>query len=307
MKKIFLFISLLLSVLSHSQSVFGYWYGKANVKSSNSANNYLVELVLQPEKGYVKGILNYYFKNTYRSIQVKGNYNSTTRQLNLYNIPVTYHGSTGNMEVDCNMNMRATLKVSRASSNLTGSFVALPEHKYTCVDINFDLALNADISKKDSVLKAIREYKESYQVWKPSAFDTLAPITVVQRKVINYVVEDQFKTRENVLAQEIEVASDSVQVDFYDNGEIDGDSISVFFNQKLMAFSQKLSTRSIHFNIVLDSSIAVNELSMFADNLGSIPPNTALMIVSDGEKQYEIRLSSNLEKNATIRMKRKKK
>lgn len=75
------------------QSVFGYWYGYANVKTNTAANNYLVEMVLQPEKNYVKGILNYYFKNTYRSIQVKGNYNAATRQLSLYDIPVVYHGS----------------------------------------------------------------------------------------------------------------------------------------------------------------------------------------------------------------------
>jgi hypothetical protein len=45
---------------------------------------------------------------------------------------------------------------------------------------------------------------------------------------------------------------------------------------------------------------------MFADNLGSIPPNTALMIVTDGNKQYQIRLSSNLQKNASVRISRKK-
>ena len=45
---------------------------------------------------------------------------------------------------------------------------------------------------------------------------------------------------------------------------------------------------------------------MFADNLGSIPPNTALMIISDGVKEHEVRLSSSFEKNATIRIKRKK-
>jgi hypothetical protein len=110
-----------------------------------------------------------------------------------------------------------------------------------------------------------------------------------------------------VLVQEIEVESDSIQVDFYDNGEIDGDSISVFFNNQLLAFSQRLSTRSLHFNLGIDSTKELNELSMFADNLGSIAPNTALMIVTDGENQHEIRLSSSLEKNATIRIRKKKK
>lgn len=305
MKKWIILVLVLSTLTVKSQSVFGYWYGYANVQSKGSANNYLVELILQPQQGYVTGILNYYFKNTYRSLQVKGNYNAKDRTLSLYNIPVTYHGSMSNMEVDCIMNMRATLRAAKAGSNLVGAFVGSEETKYTCVDINFNLALAADISQKDSVLKAIREYKETYQVWKPSAFDTLPSVNVVQRKVINYVVENQFKQRENVVAQEITVNSDTLKVDFYDNGEIDGDSISVFFNQQLLAFSQRLSTRSIHFELALDTTKEINEISMFADNLGTIPPNTALMIVTDGRQQYEIRLSSNLEKTATLRIRRK--
>ena len=307
MKKLLLSLLVLISLHAGSQSVFGYWYGYANVKTNSSANNYLVELILQPEKGFVKGVLNYYFKNTYRSLEVKGNYNSAARQLSLYDIPVTYFGSIANMEVDCMMNMQATLRVAKAGSSLVGSFISLPEFKYVCKDIGFMLNMNADISKKDSVLKALREFKENYQVWTPSAFDTLEPVNIVQRKVINYVIEDQFKQRENVIVQEIEVDSDSLQVDFYDNGEIDGDSISIFYNNQLVAFNRILSTRAVHFSLTLDSNKTVNEITMFADNLGSIPPNTALMLVDDGKKRYELRIASSLEKNATIRVKRRKK
>lgn len=296
MKKLLLSLLLFITLSTSGQTVFGYWYGYANVKTTSSANNYLVELILQPEKNYVKGVLNYYFKNTFRSLQVKGNYNAASRQLNLYDVPVTYYGSRANMEVDCMMNLRATLRVAKAGSNLSGGFVSLPEYRLMCADINFNLELNADASKQDSVLKALREYKESYQVWKPSAFDTLVPETIIQRKVVNYVVEREFTERENVVAEEIEVESDSLKVDFYDNGEVDGDSISVFFNKQLMAFNRKLSTRAVHFDIVLDSAKQINELSMFADNLGAIPPNTALMMISDGKNRFEVRLSSNLEK-----------
>jgi len=219
---------------------------------------------------------------------------------------VTYYGSTINMEVDCMMNLHGILKVARTGSNLTGQFTSLPEFKLMCTDISFDLTLNADMSKKDSVLKAMSVFKESYQVWKPSASDTLTAVTVIQRKVVNYVVENQFKERQNEVSDEIEVNSDSLKVDFYDNGEVDGDSISVFFNNELLAFSQRLSERAVHFDLVLDGTKEVNELSMFADNLGSIPPNTALMIVNDGKKRYEVRLTSNLQKNAMVRIKRKK-
>jgi hypothetical protein len=152
----------------------------------------------------------------------------------------------------------------------------------------------------------MREFKESHQVWKPTLSDTLIAANVIQRPVVNYVVEKQFRERENIINDEIEVNSDSIKVDFYDNGEIDGDSISVFFNNQLLTSSQILSQRAIHFNLALDPGKESNELSMFADNLGSIPPNTALMIVDDGKKKYEVRLTSNLQNNGTVRIKRKK-
>jgi hypothetical protein len=306
MKRLLVILPLLFSLCSHSQSVFGYWYGYANVKTKNSASNYLVEIVLQPEKNYVKGILNYYFKNTYRSVSVKGNFNAATRQLSLYNIPITYYGSFSNFEVDCNMNMQATLRVSKGGSFLAGSFIGLPDYRNTCTDIGFNLKMNADISKKDSVLKAISEYKEQVQVWKPSVDDTLVTATITPRKVINYVTEKQYTERENVVVNEIEVESDSLKVSLYDNGEIDGDMISIFYNRQLILNNQKLTHKSIKIDLVLDSVKAVNEISMFAENLGLIPPNTALMIIEDGKNKYELRLSSSLEKNGSIKIKRKK-
>ena len=100
--------------------------------------------------------------------------------------------------------------------------------------------------------------------------------------------------------------ADVITLDLYDNGEIDGDSISVFFNDQLLGANLRLSTRSIHLTLQLDSLKEYNTLSMFANNLGSIPPNTALMLVSDGKNRWEVRLSSSLNKNGAVRIKRKK-
>lgn len=306
MKQLLFIVFISFSLQSYSQTVFGYWYGNANVKSNSSANNYLVELVLQPEKGYVKGVMNYYFKDSYRSLLVKGNYNASSRQLVLYDVPVVYHGSIASFEVDCIMNMQATLRVAQAGSELVGAFVGLPDYKNTCPNINFNLKFNADISKKDSVLKVMSEYKEQYQVWKPALADTLIAVNITPHKVINYVIEKQYTERENVIANEIEVESDSLQAQLYDNGEIDGDMISVFYNKQLILYNQKLTHKSIKISFQLDTAKAVNEISMFAENLGLIPPNTALMIITDGKNRYEVRLSSSLEKNATLRIRRKK-
>jgi hypothetical protein len=307
MKKTSLLLILFFSLHTFSQSVSGYWYGAANVKSKSSTNNYLVELILRQDRTQVKGIINYYFKKSFRSIKINGNYNSLTRQLTLFNIPLTYHGSLDDLEVDCMMDFAATLRVAKASSNLVGSFQGKPGYRYTCGDINFNLKLNADISKEDSILRAIKLYKETYQVWKPTYEDTLVAVNIIPRKVENYVIDAEYKQRENVISKEILVESDSLNVDFYDNGEIDGDSISIFYNDKLIAFSRILSTKAVHFTVGLDSAREINEITMFADNLGAIPPNTALMVVTDGKKRYEIPMASNLEKNATLKIKRKKK
>jgi hypothetical protein len=306
MRKFFLLCLLAISLTARTQTVFGYWYGYANVKSSGAANNYLVEMILQPEKNYVKGILNYYFKNTYRSLSVKGSYNATTRQLIIYDVPVVYYGSDSRFEVDCIMDMNGTLRVAQAKSVLSGFFTAKPEYKYTCTNIGFNLTLDADISKKDSVLKAISEFKETNQVWKPADEDTLVSAKVIPRKVVNYVIEKQYTERENEITNEIEVESDSLRVDVFDNGEIDGDIISLFYNKQLILFNQKLTHKSIHIDLVLDSTLEVNEISMFAENLGLIAPNTALLRVRDGKKIIDLRVSSNLEKNAIIRIRRKK-
>ena len=309
MKKSLLFVALLFCLLGSAQTVTvsGYWYGNANVKLNSSANNYLIELILKQDKTLVTGVMNYYFKNTFRSIKVSGNYNSMTRQVILRNVPLTYHGSAANMEIDCIMDFMGTLRVAKAGSSLIGTFGnKKPEYKYTCVDVDFNLKMNADASKTDSILQAIREYKEENQVWKPSYTDTLVAANVIPRKVVNYVVDNEFRKRENVIANEIETDADSLSIDFYDNGEVDGDSISIFYNNDLIAFNRILSTQSVHFDIGLDSTREFNEIGMFADNLGSIPPNTALMVVSDGKKRYEIRMSSSLEKNAILRIRRKK-
>lgn len=114
-----------------------------------------------------------------------------------------------------------------------------------------------------------------------------------------------FEKRNTNILKTIEVENESIKVDLYDNGEIDGDTISLFLNGKLLASRKKLSDKPLNFTISRDDIEDVNELVMYAENLGSIPPNTALMIVTDGTKRYEVRITSDLQKSGTIRFVRK--
>jgi hypothetical protein len=45
---------------------------------------------------------------------------------------------------------------------------------------------------------------------------------------------------------------------------------------------------------------------MYAENLGSIPPNTGLLIIQDGEVRNEIRFAGDMQKSSAIILKRKR-
>jgi hypothetical protein len=298
MKNILFSFLVCLSVSAGAQN------GTANPEIGGG-NNYLIEIILNQNKTSVNGIMNCYFKNTFRSFKVNGSFNSLTRELALFNIAIPYAGSANNLEVDCMMDFNGRLLAAVAGSSLTGKFTGREGYKYTCPEIIFDLRLNKDAGNQDSILVALQNFKETYQVWSPTATDTLVSAVVQQRSIQNLVVNREFKEREIEIQQEIEVSSDSILVDFYDNGEVDGDSISVFFNGQLYGANLRLSTKAIHMNIKLDTTLEVNTLAMFANNLGTIPPNTALMLVYDGKKRYEVRIMSNLSKSGAIRIRRK--
>jgi hypothetical protein len=45
----------------------------------------------------------------------------------------------------------------------------------------------------------------------------------------------------------------------------------------------------------------VNELVLFAENLGSISPNTAVVIVTAGNKRFELYSKADLQQNAVLK------
>ena len=109
-----------------------------------------------------------------------------------------------------------------------------------------------------------------------------------------------FEQRRKDILRTISITQPTFKVDFYDNGEVDGDSITVFYNNKIVLSHKMLSTKAISLTLALNENVKENIITMYADNLGSIPPNTALMIVTDGDKRYEVRISSDTEKSGSV-------
>jgi hypothetical protein len=96
------------------------------------------------------------------------------------------------------------------------------------------------------------------------------------------------------------VAVPQIKVELYDNAEIDNDTITVFVNEKLLLYQQRLTDKPLVLNL---NAIPGKEyeMVMYADNLGLIPPNTALMVVTAGKSKFEVFLSSSEQKSAAVR------
>ncbi|MEO6407023.1 MAG: hypothetical protein ABIY51_07645 [Ferruginibacter sp.] len=112
--------------------------------------------------------------------------------------------------------------------------------------------------------------------------------------------------RKTILQQTVYFQTDSLQLALYDNGEVDGDTVSILMNSELIMARQGLSTNAVRKTIYIDPNADSIQLVMYAENLGAIAPNTGLLVVRDGKDLYEIRFTGDLQKNAAIVFRRKK-
>ena len=68
--------------------------------------------------------------------------------------------------------------------------------------------------------------------------------------------------------------SDSLELTLYDNGEVDGDTVSVLMNGEVIMPRVGLSTNAVRKKISTVNTGDSIQLIMYAENLGKLPPNT---------------------------------
>ncbi|HLO38854.1 MAG TPA: hypothetical protein VK173_10190 [Lacibacter sp.] len=110
--------------------------------------------------------------------------------------------------------------------------------------------------------------------------------------------------RQVEIIEALEVTEDSVVLSLYDNGEIDGDTVSVFLNNELIVSRIGIKASAYKKTIAVPKGEII-QLTLFAENLGSIPPNTGLLIVTTTNERYQVNFSSTLNKSSSIVLKRK--
>ncbi|MBI2282809.1 MAG: hypothetical protein HYU71_03770 [Bacteroidetes bacterium] len=106
--------------------------------------------------------------------------------------------------------------------------------------------------------------------------------------------------RENRLVRTITTSEENIQINIFDNGTIDNDTISLYHNNALVISNAKLDIRPLTLKIRCSKTDNRHELVMVAENLGEIPPNSAMMVVTAGKDRYEVFLASDEQRNAKV-------
>ena len=140
---------------------------------------------------------------------------------------------------------------------------------------------NTEISKEE-ILKAL---------------DSLTNLKLEQERIVAYLT-----LRINKKPIDIFVSSDSVMIELYDNGAHDLDSVSLIYNKRIVVNKQELKVNHpIQIKLKVDTNMKNNELIMVAENLGTEPPNTAVMFITEKSgKRQQVILNTDMTHNGVV-------
>jgi hypothetical protein len=138
------------------------------------------------------------------------------------------------------------------------------------------------------------------------------PTTVTAEKIKDTVVIKKMPVQINTLPtktngrankelKRIVINDKKITLNIYDNGTIDGDTVSIYYNGRAIIKNKMLTANPLLVEVELDENTALHSIVLYAENLGSIPPNTALVVfTTPSGKRYEMYASATLQQNAEI-------
>jgi len=267
---------LLASSVLNAQNLNGIWRGKLTPESGGCFPVYYLELQISViDNNAISGnAYDYFDKTRYVRLDFNGRFNALTKRL------VLIEGSILNQQIPrdcfpCIKTYDLIYSISGKDEFLTGDF------KGHGVDRRMACPPGRIVLQRMLVPEFPVQIRQN---------DTLARI---QQSM-------QLKPREKDLVQTYVLDTSHVRIDLYDNAEIDNDTVSVFVNNTLLLYKKRLTDKALPLTFTAFPGQEY-ELMMYAENLGSIPPNTALMVITAGKKRYELRVASSEQKSAVVR------
>lgn len=104
--------------------------------------------------------------------------------------------------------------------------------------------------------------------------------------------------RKNSLVEQLTVAAPMAALELWDDAAEDGDTVSILLNDHVVFTGFPVLKQRQKLSVVLEPG--VNRLVLIADNLGSIPPNTAVMKITAGTTKKYVRIKTDLKQNNLV-------
>lgn len=329
-KTAFFFASIFCFITSNAQMVTGTWHGKINGQKAEVK-------IIKSSGDSVAGTSYYYTSSkSYRRYSIKGYFDEKTNKVVWWDDQLIEEKNGGIFTAPGKMPL-----LSRADFNCPGGGTMLLDgtsnekneelkegsvhlqkitndpvftDEWDWVIDNFTVGTN-DPYIIDSV-SLVAFHPKQYTVPEESIIIAKKTETVkvppVEKKeeikpepvvVTPKTIEQKFTARKKKVFTTIPVEGDSVTFSFYDNAIVDGDSISLFLDSKMIFTHIRLSDKPYTVRIAVTNLSAESELTMVAENLGAIPPNTSYMVAMVGDKRYTANLASTEDSSAVIRFK----
>ncbi|MDP4259102.1 MAG: hypothetical protein Q8937_12820 [Bacteroidota bacterium] len=263
------------STLLVAQDLGGIWKGVLTQGPGGCYAEYFLELQINFSSGQVSGrTYDYYDTSRYVKMNFSGRYNPQTRRLVLVenrvlqaNIPIDCIPCVKTYELTYSKDGKGEWLRGDWKGHISDRSSACPPGKIT-----LKKAASSDF---------------------PTDIEQSDTLVALQRQL-------HLQPRTKEVVKILTVDTSQIRISLYDNAEIDNDSITVLINGKLVLYRQMLTDKPLTYRLSAFPGIEY-ELVMYADNLGSIPPNTALMVVEAGAKKMEVFLSSSESQSAAVK------
>jgi hypothetical protein len=269
-----LFLCLMTSVLG-AQDLNGIWRGTLTPQAGGCFPVYYLELQISTMNNTISGnAYDYFDKARYVRLDFNGRFNANTKRLVL---------------------------IEEKLLN-----VQIPRECFACIK-TYDLTYSQN-GKNEFLTGDFKGFAADRTTPCPPGRITLQrmltpefPVQVRQNDTLAKIQQSlQLKPREKEVVKVYQLDTSHVKIEIYDNAEIDNDTVSVFLNNTLLLYKKRLTDKALLLTLSAFPGTEY-ELMMYADNLGSIPPNTALMVITSGKHKYELRVSSSEQKSAVVK------
>jgi hypothetical protein len=157
-----------------------------------------------------------------------------------------------------------------------------------------------------TVKKKVKTPKKDEQV-NPEPNDSLANIEPLHSVHPEDTITESHKANNDStghrpvnIKYDVVVVNPKIELKIWDNNLVDGDIISLSLNGNWVLKEHTVTKGKK--KLFLQLTEKENVLVLFAENLGKVPPNTAAIIVDDGQNEQKIILNSDKGKSEAIKI-----